>query len=433
MCSLRQFFFLFRTSMNPLVSAIKLLSISLVLVLSACGGTVKIDPRSINDSLRVEGVSQVSIDLTPEAKVKQAENLIFSRDELASQLRRRLESKGLIGSGAAFSVEILITDIRVRSGFSAIMFGFLAGDDHISGKVRLLNKAGQPVRSFEVNASYAFGGVAGGQDGARMNWLYDKFSELAQIELEKNVMAARPGSVVATSAAGIIGAVPGGGASPGATASSAPALTATGSNATVASVAPSVGPNLGSGGVKRVPYLSERGQEYYLAYLALPGPKAFAISVTGYWRYAQFVNANIANRSADPKLRAIENCREAANGDCVLYAVDNDVVFGGGSVAGSTAGSPAQASSSSRQFANADHVPFLSAKGKEGYREWIARPLPRAFAVAANGHYWAAYGDTPGDASLPIDIQERALAGCAKNAGQVCKLYAVNERVVWPD
>jgi hypothetical protein len=409
--------------MNPLVSAIKLLSISLVLVLSACGGTVKIDPRSINDSLRVEGVSQVSIGLTPEAKVKQAENLIFSRDELASQLRRRLESKGLIGSGAAFSVEILITDIRVRSGFSAIMFGFLAGDDHISGKVRLLNRAGQPVRSFEVNASYAFGGVAGGQDGARMNWLYDKFSELAEIELEKNVMAARPGSVVATSAAGIIGAVPG----------AATSQEATATNASPPSVASGVGPNLGAGSVKRVPYLSEKGQEYYSEYLALPGPKAFAISVTGYWRYAQFVNANIANRSADPKIRAIENCREAANGDCVLYAVDNDVVFGGGSVAGSTAGSPGQASPSRRQFANADHVPFLSAKGKEGYREWIARPLPRAFAVAANGHYWAAYGDKPGDASLPVDIQERALAGCAKNSGQVCKLYAVNERVVWPD
>ncbi len=74
-------------------------------------------------------------------------------------------------------MEIVVTDIRVRSNFNAVMWGFMAGADHIKGDVVLRSASGEQMDRFGVSASYALGGMAGGQDDARMGWLYEKFAE----------------------------------------------------------------------------------------------------------------------------------------------------------------------------------------------------------------------------------------------------------------
>ena len=53
----------------------------------------------------------------------------------------------------------------------------------IVGDVVILDGANQPIYRFEVTASYALGGFAGGQDSARMNWLYERFAELTAQEI----------------------------------------------------------------------------------------------------------------------------------------------------------------------------------------------------------------------------------------------------------
>jgi dienelactone hydrolase len=68
-------------------------------------------------------------------------------------------------------------------------------------------------------------------------------------------------------------------------------------------------------------------------------------------------------------------------------------------------------------------VPFLTENGRNGYREYLARMTPRAFAVSANGAWcWAEEGEDP---------DARALATCEKKGGQPCKLYSVDENIVW--
>jgi hypothetical protein len=76
-------------------------------------------------------------------------------------------------------------------------------------------------------------------------------------------------------------------------------------------------------------------------------------------------------------------------------------------------------------------VPYLGPRGRDAYREWLTRPQPRAFAVAPNGHFFPAYGTKPQDATLPTDPKERAVVGCGRSAQVPCKLYAVNDKVVW--
>ncbi|RQR61408.1 hypothetical protein DIE18_12985 [Burkholderia sp. Bp9125] len=70
-----------------------------------------------------------------------------------------------------------------------------------------------------------------------------------------------------------------------------------------------------------------------------------------------------------------------------------------------------------------DAVPFLDETGREGYRRFLHQHPSRAFAVSDEGAWsWAEGGDDP---------MALALDNCAKQGAGACRLYAVNDHVVW--
>jgi dienelactone hydrolase len=73
-----------------------------------------------------------------------------------------------------------------------------------------------------------------------------------------------------------------------------------------------------------------------------------------------------------------------------------------------------------------DAVPFLSENGKRAYQEYLTKMTPRAFAISPNGGWcWAEEGEDP---------EARALAACSAKSDKPCRLYSVDEHVVWnPD
>lgn len=74
---------------------------------------------------------------------------------------------------------------------------------------------------------------------------------------------------------------------------------------------------------------------------------------------------------------------------------------------------------------NVDAIPYLRGKAREQYKVFLTKSYPRAFAVSPTGAWsWAEDGDDP---------VEQALADCQKNSSQPCKLYAVDNHVVWAD
>ena len=68
-----------------------------------------------------------------------------------------------------------------------------------------------------------------------------------------------------------------------------------------------------------VPYLSEHGREAYRAYLDKMTPRAFAVSPSGAWCWAE--------EGEDPDKRALASCAQHSKQACQLYSVDNDVVW----------------------------------------------------------------------------------------------------------
>jgi dienelactone hydrolase len=68
-------------------------------------------------------------------------------------------------------------------------------------------------------------------------------------------------------------------------------------------------------------------------------------------------------------------------------------------------------------------LPFITAEGKAGYQAFLTKDEPRAFAIAPTGYWvWAEGGEDP---------LQRAMDTCNTGAAARCKLYAVDNDVVW--
>lgn len=285
---------------------------ALLVLLTGCSGTIKQDLRVQGDVSRLEGVTQVVAMMSPDAAKQQVDNPQFNREELASRLRNRLEAKGLTAPSASHRVEIVVTDIRVRGAFAAIMFGFMAGDDHVTGRVRVMDAAGRALRSFEIHATYAFGGLAGGQDGVRMSWMYDKFADLATAELEKVIVPPRAGA----------------GPIPPVASTTPPSPTATGTPVPASTPVPAVAVAAPTAidNVEAVP-VSERGRAVYRDWLTQKKPRAFIVSDNGYFYSSYGTRPVDPMEPTDPTERAMKRCQTAARPNCTIYAVDDRVVY----------------------------------------------------------------------------------------------------------
>jgi hypothetical protein len=159
---------------------------AVAVAIAGCAGTVQREAPAAGapaTSAKVAKYKSIAVALTDAAQKKHADNIQFNKDELSGMLKRKLEARSAIVADAQHEVQVTVTDFRVRSAFSAIMFGFMAGTDSIDGTVDVKDPAGKVVNSFKVSASYGLGGLGGGQDSARMNWLYEKFADLAIAEM----------------------------------------------------------------------------------------------------------------------------------------------------------------------------------------------------------------------------------------------------------
>ena len=73
--------------------------------------------------------------------------------------------------------------------------------------------------------------------------------------------------------------------------------------------------------VDAIPHLTETGRAAYRHYLSQSLPRAFAVSASGAWSWAE--------DGDDPPSRALAACQKNSKTPCSLYSVDQDVVWSG--------------------------------------------------------------------------------------------------------
>lgn len=78
-----------------------------------------------------------------------------------------------------------------------------------------------------------------------------------------------------------------------------------------------------------------------------------------------------------------------------------------------------------------DKLLALSPYARAAYTAFLARPLPRAFALAVPRGYWASWTTTPKNPGDDPNPAVRVLTGCEKFHKTRCVLYAVDKVVVY--
>jgi dienelactone hydrolase len=157
--------------------------------------------------------------------------------------------------------------------------------------------------------------------------------------------------------------------------------------------------------VEAVPYLTEEGRKTYRKFLSDPMPKVFVISPKG-------LSASF-NGGFDTLGRAMKTCEEKAH-KCQVYAADDYVTW--------IRATPAPPPTHFASIKDAGAVPYLNEGGRQGYEKYLTIRKPKAFVISPDGA-WAA-------SSLGEDPLSSALEAC-KKAHQGCKIYAVDDQVVW--
>ena len=79
---------------------------------------------------------------------------------------------------------------------------------------------------------------------------------------------------------------------------------------------------------------------------------------------------------------------------------------------------------------NVDAVPYLDARGRDGYRDWLNKKAPKAFVIAPDGSWNATWGQPQNLVDESPDALSRAQSRCDKKT-KGCKAYAIDDRVVW--
>jgi len=185
--------------------------------------------------------------------------------------------------------------------------------------------------------------------------------------------------------------------------------------------------------VDAVPGLNAEGRAAYQKFLQNKPPRTLVLRQSGDSTWVHWADGLVPrdiNRPSDPTQRAMEYCTERHQGECRVYAVDYTVVYQKPKVAAAerTVAAAGPATSLYRlptdsHFADINDPSLVPVreKSRERYLQFLALPLPRAFAIAADGS--AALASGSGAMADVLNTCERE--------GKTCWLYAVDDRVVW--
>lgn len=148
------------------------------LLLTACASSVtKLGADNSTTVNVAPNINVVRVQLSDNAKKLVADNTAFNQEALQATVERILKARNFLQANSSQSLDIEITNFRTRSTFTAVMFGFMAGNDNVEGVVSIRDASGTVLKKTQVTASYALGGIGGGQNESRMSWLYEEFAK----------------------------------------------------------------------------------------------------------------------------------------------------------------------------------------------------------------------------------------------------------------
>lgn len=155
----------------------------LSIFLSGCQSFVKLhdDAHKAQQLItQANPLSDMTVVMTPEAQKKLDEGgKGFSMEKLLVVLRQRLEEKQLLDPKSANGgvAEMVIKDIHIRHAAAAVMLGFFAGADSVSGDLLIYGKDRTKNAGISFSYPMVLGGWAVADQERRFNFMYGGLAE----------------------------------------------------------------------------------------------------------------------------------------------------------------------------------------------------------------------------------------------------------------
>jgi S1-C subfamily serine protease len=92
---------------------------------------------------------------------------------------------------------------------------------------------------------------------------------------------------------------------------------------------------------------------------------------------------------------------------------------------------PLASASGYAELTDLDKLAQINPRARAAYEAFLAKPLPRAFALSENGGWWTSWGRKPKDPSAAADPAVRILPDCEKYHQRRCTIYAIDSVVVY--
>ena len=159
------------------------LALCAVVALAGCASSVKRSEEHKSATFKLSAefpVGRINVSATPEALANiEAAKKKFDPARLKEAIRYSLDFDHMFAKPgqSGLSMDVVVTRVRVRSSASALWWGFMAGNDAVDGEVVVKDLTGKVLDKFAVKVTYAFGGLAGGEDETRVGYLYDAFAQ----------------------------------------------------------------------------------------------------------------------------------------------------------------------------------------------------------------------------------------------------------------
>lgn len=151
-------------------------------LLSACAGTATLSKEYADYRYAGQKFRDIAVTLNSEAQEKHKDNQNFSAAELTKKIRDVFQERAIFDDNATHRVEVLVTDMRLRSTATALI-GMFGGEERILATVSLKDGSGSTFAVFDVVSVLPGGGIG------HVAVLYDHFARtVAQGVLNGDVM-----------------------------------------------------------------------------------------------------------------------------------------------------------------------------------------------------------------------------------------------------
>ena len=152
-----------------------------ILLINGCSSTVS---RQAGQSRPAQSIitpsnplGNIVITYSDEAQKKRSDNTAFSDIDLKLQIQKTLSAAKLITANVnpkQPTLNVEVTNIRVRSVANRMMLGFLSGSDYIQGNVTVKDASGKTLDTFKISTDHYESFTVGTTNV--LSWIYETFA-----------------------------------------------------------------------------------------------------------------------------------------------------------------------------------------------------------------------------------------------------------------